>query len=260
MRFFLVVLLSALLISSKRCLIHQGIPILMYHRIDTDSSRYCISPEEFESHLEKLFKAGLVTTRLDEALNKKDFNKKIVLRFDDSWRSQFNYLEDGTINPRCAVGIILNFYQKHPSFGKHAFFALIPTMCFQQPKHKKKNRLMLLDEGMHLATHAIDHVDITNAQPEDIDNNFGKALAYWYKFLGNTAADIKMVATPYGTQPKDPEAEKQLRCFSYKGTTYPQEAVLYAGSNYTGIGFDPYQLPCFEVTSDNFDDILAFIR
>lgn len=248
-----------------------GLPILLYHSIDYKQSRYSVTPENFRSHLEKLYKAGYVTARLEDVLARKEHlrNRKIILlRFDDSWKSQCNYLidSDGTtrIDPTCAVGIILDFYKEHPSFGKHALFCITPTLCFQQPAYKKDKLIFLLNEGMELVNHGFYHVNVTNAQPEEIDANFGKAMAYWYRLLGPLAEHIKYVATPYGSKSRNEQAQQRLRCFTYKGITYKQDAVLYAGRKYTGCAhvpfcptFDPYGLPCFEVTNDNFDALLA---
>ena len=262
-------------LSSKRILKapSKGIPILMYHSVNTKKNRFSVSPDTFRSHLEKLYKAGFVTVPLKDVIERKDYltrKKAVVLRFDDSRRDQCNYLiqEDGTpqLDPDCAVGIILDFYKKHPSFGKNACFCIIPTMCFQQPAYKKDKLLFLLSEGMELVNHGWDHVSIANATPEDIDNNFGRAMAYWDTVLGPQAAEIQTVAPPYGAQPVQPETVARLRCFSYKGVRYPQKAILYAGRKHhmitpppTSAACDPYELPALEVTTEQFDEILAQI-
>ena len=89
-------------------------------------------------------------------------------------------------------------------------------------------------------------------------------MAYWHTTLGPRASAIRFVATPYGSVPTDPEAQQRLHSFEYKGITYPQAAVLFAGHAYNYVGhlpfckdFNPYALPSIEVTPDNFDKILA---
>ena len=82
-------------------------------------------------------------------------------------------------------------------------------------------------------------VSIANATPEDIDNNFGRAMAYWDTVLGPQAAEIQTVAPPYGAQPVQPETVARLRCFSYKGVRYPQKAILYAGRKHHMITLPP---------------------
>ncbi|MBA3751588.1 hypothetical protein H0X06_02170 [Candidatus Dependentiae bacterium] len=250
------------------------IPILLYHDINTKESRYSVTPHNFRAHLEKLWQAGFVTARLEDVLTNKEHirNKKIVLlRFDDSRRSQCNYLikENGTsyLDPDCAAGILLEFYKTHPSFGKHALFCIIPLECFGQRKYCKDKCLFLLKEGMELVNHGFYHVDLTQATPDEIDANFGKAMNFWHSLLGPDRADtIISVATPYGTQPSNNEARQRLHCFSYQGKTYHQKAVLYAGKKFNKTAhtplcphFDPYCLPALEVTNSNFDRILSRI-
>ena len=71
-----------------------NIPILMYHTIGYKKDRYCVTPEEFRTHLEKLYNAGYVTAPLSDILAKKPHLKKqkvVVFRFDGAKLSQFNY-------------------------------------------------------------------------------------------------------------------------------------------------------------------------
>lgn len=248
-----------------------GIPVLMYHSIDRKGGRFSISPEEFRSQLEKLYKAGFITAPLSDILAKKEYLKHqrvVLLRFDDSRRNQFNYLIDKhgtvTIDPDCALGILLDFYKTHHSFGKNALFCIIATEGFHQPKYLKRKLLFLLQEGMELANHGYYHVPITHASPEEIDANFGKAMAYWHKILGSAAEHIHYVAPPYGAVPQRHDSQMRLRCFEYKGISYPQVAILYAGRAYKKViplpfcgEFNPYEIPCFEVTKENFDSILS---
>ncbi len=248
-----------------------GIPILMYHSISPHAGRFSVTPAEFRNHLEKLYKAGYTTASLADVLAKKKhltYKKSVILRFDDSRRSQFNYHVDAqgiaTLDPDCAVGIILDFYKKHPSFGKNALFCITPHVAFGQPTYIKQKLLFLLDEGMELANHGYYHVSLVDTEPADIDANFGKAMAYWHKILGPQASLIRYVATPYGTVPAHVDAQKRLRCFEYKNVPYPQSAVLFAGHKHTKAchlpwckELDPYELPSIEVTTENFDEILT---
>ncbi len=248
-----------------------GIPILLYHSICKKKGRFSVTPEEFRRHLEKLYKAGYTTVALSDVLTQSPhltYKKGIILRFDDSRRSQFNYFIDKTgavtLDPDCAVGIILDFYKKHPSFGKHAVFCITPPIAFGQPKFVKQKLQFLLAQGMELANHGFDHVSLVDADPAAIDANFGKAMAYWHKLLGPQAKAIRTLATPYGTVPLEKNALNRLRCFEYQGVCYPQTAVLFAGYKHTNVChlpfckyLDPFELPSIEVTAENFDEILA---
>ena len=52
-------------------------------------------------------------------------DKLVVLTFDDSSIGQFRYLEDGTIDPDSAMGILLDFAEAHPDFPPVAITTFI---------------------------------------------------------------------------------------------------------------------------------------
>lgn len=248
-----------------------GIPILMYHSIDNKQSRYSVTPENFRRHLEKLYHAGYVTVKLEDIINNSQdtINKKVViLRFDDSRKSQFRYIKDlqGNIiiDPDCAISILLQFYQKHPEFGKHAIFCIIPREEFHQPKWTKQKIEFLINNGMEIANHSYYHRKLTYACPNDIDKDFGQAIVYWEKLVGPLADKIKIIATPCGSRPVNPASEERLKHFEWNGKQYNTLAILYAGGRLcprpTSINFDRYNLPSIEVTNNNFDTILEFIK
>ncbi len=247
----------------------HDIPILMYHNIDQRKDRYHVTTKEFRSHLEKLYKAGYGTAPLRDILAKKRYLKKkkvVVLRFDGASRNQFNYIKDKkgnlVIDPECAVGILLDFYKEHRSFGKNALFCILPQ-GFEQPEYTQKKLNFLLDQGMELCNHGYKHTDLTNGKSSDVDTEFGRAMDHWHKILGPRARKIDTLATPYGAVPKSTATLQRLKKFEYEGKEYPQKAVLFAAWKYNrvtpspfSLEFDPYALPAIEITSQNFDRVL----
>lgn len=252
----------------------SSIPILMYHGISDQEGRYNVSPEIFRQHLQKLCDLGFVTAKLEDViLNKENIkNKKIViLRFDDSRKNQFNYIKDHkgswVINPECAVGIILDFYKKNPKFGKHAIFFVIPKEEFHQRRLTKKKMKFLLSQGMEIGNHTYYHDNLKNAQVEDVDRNFGQAMAYWEDMLGADADKIKILSTPYGVTPDDSLARERLRNFQWKNKTYKPIGILLAGKDNNKLcpipnckEFDCFAIPSLEVTNKNFDSIVQLIN
>lgn len=250
------------------------IPILMYHSVKDIDIRYAVKPDVFRSHLEKLYKAGYVTAKLEDIiLNKSSIQGKkvVVLRFDDSRKSQFNYIKDQAgnwvIDPDCAVAIILDFYKKYPSFGHHAIFFVVPDEGFHQEELKKQKMEFLLDNGMEIGNHTYFHDNLANATVADIDRNFGKAMEYWYNLLGSKADAIKILATPYGILPKSITAQKRLLNFFWNNVSYKPIGIALAGGahnilcpNPSSSQFDAFALPSLEVTNTNFDSILQRLQ
>lgn len=253
---------------------YNGFPILMYHSIDYKNSRYSVSPENFKNHLVQLYNAGYRTARLEDIILKKvdpEKEKLVVLRFDDSRLSHFKYIKDLNnnvkIDPNCALQILLEFYSQHPRFGKNALFCVIAQEEFHQPQYTKQKFEFLISNGMEIANHGFSHKNLVFANEEDIDNEFGKAMDYWYKKIGSFAQYIKIIALPYGKPPNSIKAKKRLECFSYANKIYNPLAILYAGVRYnrlcpypTSSNFNPYEIPCIEVTNNNFDQIIKIIK
>lgn len=263
--------LSLITVLMSCLVMAYDVPILMYHHVtDKKTGRYYVTPKELRSHLQKLYDAGYVSAPLRDVIAKKPYLKRkkvVVLRFDGAKLNQFRYIKDKdgnlTIDPKCAVAILLDFYKEHPSFGKNALFCILPQ-GFEQPEYTKKKLEFLLDNGMELCNHSNKHTDLTHGTVADVDNEFGKAMEHWNKILGPRAREINTLATPFGAVPKNKDTLKRLRKFEYRGKSYPQEAVLYAGWGYNRVApspfskeFDRYALPSIEITAKNFDGHLV---
>ena len=124
------------------------IPILTYHSIDYKKNRFSVTPEVLRSHLEKLYNAGYITAPLSDIIAKKSYLKKqkvVILRFDDSTKNQFNYIEGKNgkllIDPKCAVGIYLIFIRSIHRFGKHCLSCCITAMLWPTQISQKKAAL-----------------------------------------------------------------------------------------------------------------------
>ena len=61
-----------------------------------------------------------------------------------------------------------------------------------------------MHEGMELVNHGYYHVRLTHASPEDIDHNFGKAMAYWQNYWDRLPHKISsMLRCPMEDRLKD---------------------------------------------------------
>jgi len=72
------------------------VPILMYHNIGYDKGSFFVSPENFTKQMEYIKKNGYAVITLDELVasikNKKSIQKKkVVITFDDGYKSNYQY-------------------------------------------------------------------------------------------------------------------------------------------------------------------------
>jgi peptidoglycan/xylan/chitin deacetylase (PgdA/CDA1 family) len=193
---------------------YQKFPVLEYHLIGDQDMRWTRSRENFKKDLEWLFANNYYPQNLKDiltGLKEVPIGKTpVVLTFDDSSSSQFRYLEDGKIDPKCAVGIIKAFHDKHPSDWpmKGTFFILLETNnpdrdVFGQPEHKEykaKKLRQLLEWGMEVASHTYSHERLNGLTPEA--SRF--ALARSSKKLAELSGiEPVSIALPMGLYPKD---------------------------------------------------------
>ena len=192
--------------------------------------------------------------------------RPIVLTFDDSSGGQFRYLADGSIDPDCAVGILLAF---HEEYGENwplraTFFVLLNDAdepgapLFRQPDSAVKKLQALVDWGMEVGSHTITHADIGLVTPEEIKWELAvsqsriEALVPGYK--------VQSLSVPYGSYPADNSMVRSGH--SEKADLhYRYRAVVGLGSNAApspfSPDFDPLIIPRVQAIQAQLESWLA---
>lgn len=87
--------------------------VLMYHNIGEEEATWTRTPENFRRDLETLYNSGFRAISLEDyALGNIATEKghtPVVITFDDGMKNNFRYLENGEIDPTCAIGILESF-------------------------------------------------------------------------------------------------------------------------------------------------------
>lgn len=139
------------------------IPILEYHSIGPVEYRWTRSAENFRKDLEWLYKNDYVLLSIEDYADNRypipAGRKPVILTFDDGKANQFNYLENGEIDPDCAVGLLDEFYAEHPDFGSAAVF-YVNRYPFGTISEAKKKLQYLYDTGRQIGYHTLDHNDL----------------------------------------------------------------------------------------------------
>lgn len=179
--------------------------IVEYHKIAKQEARWDRSIVRFRQDLERFYKLGFrpvplssyVTGKIDLAPGA----SPVIFTFDDSDRSQFVLLDDGTVDSECAVGIWQEFAKMHPDFPVRAsFFILPPTGPWGQPKLAAKKFEMLREWGCEVGSHTIDHINLAKTDTAGAANQLQSANDY----ISKAGFDPFAIALPYGISPKDP--------------------------------------------------------
>lgn len=107
----------------------QEVPILIYHRFIPDrvgpTTSMKMQLSEFKNELEIFYEHGFTLVSLYDWVQGTSYvppgRRPLILTIDDVWYGDTLFInEDGSLSDLSALGILYDFYQKHPDFGYHA--------------------------------------------------------------------------------------------------------------------------------------------
>ncbi len=234
------------------------IMVLEYHRIAYPETRYQRTPDNFRADLQRLYDNGFYPVNFVDVVNRlKDVppgKKPVVITLDDSDISQFTVLADRTIDADSAVGIILNFHEKYKEEWppRATFFVLGDdsnnhSKIFGQPRWAKQKLQVLVDLGMEIGSHTVNHVDLSQINAERIEWE----LAVSQHVIEELVPDyeVKTLSVPYGGFPWTTDFFVAGYWEDY-GYTYTGNAAAWGGPTVSPFdpGFDPYHVSRIEVS------------
>lgn len=220
------------------------IPVLMYHAIGGpaignrpryDRHGLNIRPETFKKQLEMMYRAGWypvnVRDLVSPSLNVPAGRIPVALTFDDARGSQFRYLKDGSIDPLCAVGILLSFHRKHPDWPLRGTFYVMGRsrwnpVPFYQPGLDGKKLRWLVDHGFEIGNHSTSHRLFSLLDPATERWEIGECKRYVTQRA--PAATMDTFALPGGGKPRSHAGWEALMYGKACGMVYHHKAVLLA--------------------------------
>jgi peptidoglycan/xylan/chitin deacetylase (PgdA/CDA1 family) len=240
--------------------------VLVYHGIGRPEARWVRTPENLRADLEYMLAHGYYPVNLiDVARGNLDHVPKgrrpIVLTFDDSTAGHFRYLEDDTIDPDCAVGVLKAM---HDEYGEDwplraTFFVLLNAgkpgpILFRQAGLGPQKVRTLVDLGMEVGSHTITHRDLGELGPDEVawelavSQNRIEALVPGYQ--------VRSFALPYGSYVTDPSLLRGGYVES-EDLAYEYEAVVTLGArpapSLFSAGFDPFAIPRVQAIQSQLD-------
>jgi len=235
--------------------------ILMYHRIGEPESEWTRTPDNFRRDLEELYRRGYRLVNLLDYV-RGDIGlpagtSPVILTFDDGSQGQFNFIEGENgpeIDPDSAVGILEQFCQDYPDFGKAATFYIYYPVPFRQKDYIQQKLEFLRDNGYEIGNHNYTHANLAKASREE-------ALKQLALNAKTTAAylpgyEVRSLALPYGALPQD---KTILATGEYEGFVYTNEAVLKVGAGPApspfAVGFNPMALPRIRASETKVDRV-----
>jgi len=244
------------------------IMVLMYHTIDNSGGDYSTTADDFRHDLQWLYDHDFYVIPIHDYITntiKAPAGKRpVVLTFDDGSISQFNYIVDAAgnkrIDPNCAVGILEDFFTKHPDFGRGGLFAILPLAPFAWPDgdaqvpYEQEKVKWLLDHGYEVGNHTVNHIYMNEHTTPEIEKELADADEMMWKF--DPRAQEEVIVVPFGTYPAHGDTSF-FSGFDLNGKHYAFKAALNVGANpgYSPVDsdYDPMWIPRIRGSRDQID-------
>lgn len=213
---------------TKRTPNRQGeVLVLMYHRVEPVEKKMVRSIKNFKADLNRLYSQGFRPVTLNEyvtnTMQLPSGASPVVITWDDSHPTQFQYRSDGTIDPDCAVGIWADFAKSHPDFPVKGTFFILPNGPFGQKLQGQKKIDQLKEWGSEIGSHTMNHHDLRKLTDEQVISE----LARSYDYIASLGIVARSFAMPYGSTPKNRGLMEKCE---FGGKTYGYDSQCLAGA------------------------------
>lgn len=216
-------------VSERAANLNGQVLVVEYHHIAEGKGDMFRTPADFRKDLERLYKMGFrpctVTDYLENKFPNPPGSSPVVFTFDDSNPSQLQLLEDGTVDPNCAVGIWMEFAKAHPDFPVRGTFYVLPDVMWGQPKFREKKVALMKELGCELGSHTVSHPILKRLSDEKVKEELAGAIDHLEKM--GTPSPVS-IALPFGVSPKN---KGLLEKFERGGKTYTMKAAFLVGAN-----------------------------
>lgn len=249
--------------------------VLEYHQLGPEPEQFVRTPDQFRGDLQWLYDNNFYVVNLHDVL---DFNidvpagkRPVALTFDDSAVSQFRLipLADGNlaVDPDCAIGIMEDFFGRHPDFGRGGHFAVLPFQMFNWPGeydqdvYAESKLRWLIENGYEIGNHTYEHVNLVELDNDSIMYQLAEANKALLAIVPE--AEIRVITLPYGMFPPGGD-DTLFRGFMYEGEHFQWDASLLIGANPTespiSTEYDPYwiaRVQAFDEELERWYEVIA---
>ncbi len=235
--------------------------VVVYNKISADKSDVTTrTPDELRDDLALLDREGfypvnladLVTGDIDIPAGK----SPVAVTFDGSSPGQYRILDDDTIDPNCAVGILQSLVENGYWQPRATFFCLLDVVpneneVFGQPERREEKLLNLVGWGYEVGSNTQTGLDLSSATQDSIRSELAQSQKALRELIGN-AYPVSSLAVPSGKFPKFPSL---LSTGTWEDYTYEYTAAAgldntVCPSPYSTL-FDPMHIPRITSAGDN---------
>ena len=186
----------------------HNVPIMMYHGVGhgSPSANLFVNPETLEKQFVYLLENGYTPIWFEDLEHVEDYEKPVILTFDDGWRNNYSNL--------------LPLVKKYQV--KVTIFMVCSYLEKQGGNHLDKDQALEMYESGYISfqSHMYRHVDLRTLTPEKQERQMLRSRLYLTRLFGKEPCAMSY---PYGGSNKDvEELARQYYHFATKMYTNPQ--------------------------------------
>ena len=205
--------------------------VLMYHQIDSEEAEWTRTSENFRADIARLKAENYYPVNVrDLASGNIDIpagKSPVVITFDDSRDGQYRILEDGSLDPDCAVGIMQAAAEAGDWASRASFFCLIEVdeasrEIFGEPDSKQEKLRNLVDWGYEVGSQTVTHLNLSDASAAESTKQLAQSQATLKELIGGDY-EVTSISIPFGEYP---ESDSILTGGQYEDIAYAYAAAL----------------------------------
>ena len=223
-----------------------SVMVLMYHHLGEEEGQWRRSYDNFWADLEYLYENGYRPVSLASYLSGNiDLPRgmsPVVLTFDDGLSSQLSWVDGivGKPDPQTAVGMLLEFAEKHPGFEPRGVFYLnSPRPFHPMPGDQIAETLnWMVEKGFELGNHTHWHANLRELP----DGEVQKVIAATEKMITDAVPgyEVQSLSLPFGLWPQQPDLAVRG---SHGQISYDHDAVMLVGARPASSPFSEHFAP-----------------
>lgn len=243
--------------------------VLLYHDIAAEGGEATRTPQDLAEDIEFLKSEGFYPTNLrDLASGNIDIPagmSPVVLTFDDSTSGQYRILDDGTLDPESAVGVLQAAKETGGWASKATFYCLIDVTSkdhelFGQPDREQEKLRNLTDWGYEVGSHTVSNLNLRKADPLEVKKELAESQSTLEGLIGGDYR-VTSLSVPAGEYPKD---ESLLAGGIYDGKPYKYTSAVTLGDTVSpspfSTLFNAMHIPRIAMTGNTLRDAIANLK
>lgn len=240
--------------------------VLMYHLIGSTEAEWTRTPENFRNDIALLKAEGYYPVNVrDLASGNIDIpagKSPVVITFDDSSPGQYRILDDGSVDPDSAVGILQAAVKAGEWAPRASFYCLLDVtpkerVLFGQTDKQQEKLKNLVNWGYEVGSHTVTHLNLKKASTAEATKQLAQSQETLEDLVGGGYA-VASISIPFGEYPSDAAI---LSSGEYEGFEYSYAAALSLGSvpasSPFSAKFDPLHIPRIRGSANYIVDAIA---